>query len=300
MNMKRSLSIAASLCGLAVLAGCGDSDIYQYSPEADASIVAALRKGGSEQAAPTGAETEAVATGTGWGTITGTFVFDGSPPAPKTVPTGGKDAPTCNPNGVPDESLVVDPQTKGIKNILIYARKVSRVNDSYKEHESDEVVFDQKDCVFLNHVQPLTVSQTLLLKNSEASVGHNTAISPPADKGANPLLPPNSSDRFKFSKQQNSPVPVSCSIHPWMKAYVIPRENPYFAVTDAQGAFKIADVPAGEEVEFQLWQENSAGPQGALVVPGLTDNKGRFTKKVEDGQTLELGTLKVPATDFRS
>jgi hypothetical protein len=304
MNDWNRRSVTASawrwLLPLAVLAvstsGCQEQQFNFPAPQPDA--VAKLREGGEEASAePSGEETSA--SGTGWGTIRGTFVFDGAPPAPKVLPTGGKDAPTCNPNGIPDESLIVDANTRGIKNVLIYARKVSRVNEEYAASESEPVPFDQKDCMFLSHVQPVRVSQVVVLKNSEASVGHNTSISPPGDKTANPLLPPGGQDEYKFSRPQNMPVPVSCSIHPWMKAYIIPRDNPYFAVTDDQGRFQIQNVPAGEEIEFQVWQESAAGPQGALVIPGVTDNRGRIVKKLDEGEEFDLGEVKIPATAFK-
>lgn len=290
------LVVALAAILLLAVAGCGGQVAGFPSPQAD--VVAALRKGGAEPAAES-APQETAASGTGWGTISGTFVFDGTPPAPKTLSTGGKDAPTCNPNGIPDESLVVDSQSKGIKNIVVYARKVGRVNDEYAAKESQPVTFDQKNCMFLSHVVPVLVGEPVVLTNSEASVGHNTAISPPADKAANPLLPPGQKDEYKFGRAQNVPVPVTCSIHPWMKAYILPRDNPYFAVTDEKGHFEIKNVPAGENLEFQVWQEVAGGPQNAVVIPGMTDAKGRIVKKLAEGENVELGEVKVPASAFK-
>jgi hypothetical protein len=39
-----------------------------------------------------------------------------------------------------------------------------------------------------------------------------------------------------------------------MSAYWIAQEHPYYAVTDANGAFKIADLPPGN-YDVELWQE---------------------------------------------
>jgi hypothetical protein len=84
-----------------------------------------------------------------------------------------------------------------------------------------------------------------------------------------------------------------------MKAYVLPRKDPYFAVTDAEGKFAIKQLPAGEEIEFQLWQESaSGGPKGELVVPGLTDNKGRFKRTIPADGVLDLETITIPAGAF--
>ena len=44
-----------------------------------------------------------------------------------------------------------------------------------------------------------------------------------------------------------------------MIGYLLPRKNGYFAMTDADGKFEIANVPAGEPLEFQVWHESGAG-----------------------------------------
>jgi hypothetical protein len=39
-----------------------------------------------------------------------------------------------------------------------------------------------------------------------------------------------------------------------MSGYWISEEHPYFAVTDANGMFKISDIPPGD-YEVELWHE---------------------------------------------
>jgi hypothetical protein len=296
----RSLQLA-SLTLLAIfVAGCGGGRYDE--PLAQADVVDAVRKAlGSTETAEAGAAggASATATGTGWGSLTGTFVFEGTPPAPKLLPTGGKDAPTCNPDGIPDESLVVDPQSKGVKNVLVFLKKASRTHESYAQSASQPALFDQKNCMFETHVLPVLVKQPVVLKNSEAGVGHNTQISPPADTAVNPLLPPGGQQDYAFGRPQNVPVPATCSIHPWMKAYIIPRDNPYYAVSDASGKFTIPNIPDGEDLEIQLWHESAAGAKGVLVVPGLTDGKGIVKRKLGENEAVDLGAVQLPASAFK-
>lgn len=40
-------------------------------------------------------------------------------------------------------------------------------------------------------------------------------------------------------------VSLHCDVHPWMRAYAVITDHPYFAVTGEDGAFTIANVPAG-------------------------------------------------------
>jgi len=75
-------------------------------------------------------------------------------------------------------------------------------------HESaqptnDKVLFDQKSCVFLTHVLPMTIGQTLELKNSDP-VGHNTNIS--GKNSFNQTIPANESVDFTPQKEEAMPV----------------------------------------------------------------------------------------------
>ena len=47
-------------------------------------------------------------------------------------------------------------------------------------------------------------------------------------------------------------VKVKCDVHPWMTAYIVVTDHPYFAVTDDSGAFKIANVPPGK-YKVEAW-----------------------------------------------
>jgi plastocyanin len=56
-----------------------------------------------------------------------------------------------------------------------------------------------------------------------------------------------------------------CNIHPDMLAFVVVVDTPYFAVTDATGAFVIRTVPPGK-YKLVVWQEKKDGLEQDLEV----------------------------------
>jgi plastocyanin len=296
----RRIATRAAMLGACAAALVGCTQEYDRGPKANLATAETYRKalivaGTGEDAAATAAPT-----GTGWGTIRGQFVYDGDPPARE--PYGvTKEQNICSVNGeIPlQETLVVDNATKGIKNVAIYLRDASRVHDSAKP-KADAVVFDQKNCVFLTHMLGATVGETIELKNSDPT-GHNTNL---IGTGFNPSIPAGSTLNYKVQKESPVPIKVVCSIHPWMIAHMLMRENGYYAVTDDQGNFEIANVPAGEPLEFQVWHESGGAPSNGLVgaSPDAPDfkwsNRGRVTVMLQPDEVKEIKVV-VPPTAFR-
>ncbi len=61
-------------------------------------------------------------------------------------------------------------------------------------------------------------------------------------------------------------VRVYCNIHPQMSAYVLVRDNPFWARPAADGSFEIAGLPAGKWV-LKAWHERSGEAQQPVTVP---------------------------------
>lgn len=231
----------------------------------------------------------------GWGTLSGRFVYDGIRPELGFVAVCGEQDDLQNRHHVPDESLVIDPTTKGIKNIVVYARKVSRVHESYDRFA--EVWLVQGHCRFEPHVLSLQTSQTLRIKNL-SPMNQICLMRPPRRSWeTNVLLRPGDDTVTSFVLQEYKPVPVTSVFHPWMKAYVLPRRNPYFAVTDEYGSFHIANLPAGNEIEFQVWHEQAKQAGGSFVAKPEWAN-GRFRTVIVKNTVKDLGEIKVSPSEF--
>src|SRR5690606_35171102 len=99
-----------------------------------------------------------------------------------------KDAAVCAAQDVPDDSLIVDSDTKGIANICLYIRKApKKIHPDLAKSEDKEVVFDQKGCRFMPHVLIVRTDQTVLVK-SEDPINHNTRTAPFANKAENLIV----------------------------------------------------------------------------------------------------------------
>ena len=82
---------------------------------------------------------------------------------------------------------------------------------------------------------------------------------------------------------------MKCDIHTWMQANIQVFDHDLFAVTNATGDFRIANVPPGE-YEIEVWHE--------MLAPAFQakDRKIAGKVKVEAGKTAELNiALEPPA-----
>lgn len=132
------------------------------------------------------------------------------------------------------------------------------------------VTMDQKGLRFEPHVLVIQVGTTVDFLNSD-QVQHNVfwpSISGDKKKTHNMGTWPQGQKRpFKF----NDPgvVTLLCNVHPEMSGYIIVSPTPYFAETDAEGAFTIANVPDGQYT-INAWHEGKKLQSKKITVSGNT------------------------------
>ena len=271
-RFRQSLFVSVSALGLIGLSGCGGS-----GPNVDEAIIVSAPEATNPTAAPTGgtaptpaagstateatptAATPAAATASvsaeGWGTLKGRVVLNG--PDPKFPPLDGsaKDPEVCAKEVLVNERLVVGPDN-GIKYALVYIPKPTSVNpDAKTAAQSASVDFDQEKCVFKPHVLAAMTGATIKIKSSDV-VGHNVNSS--VDNNTFNDAVANGQEIDKTIKAAaRKPGLVVCNVHPWMTAYWLILDNPYFAVTDANGNYEIKNAPAGTQ-KVVVWQEAAA------------------------------------------
>jgi hypothetical protein len=227
---------------------------------------------------------------TGWATLKGKITVVGAPPQPQAL-TITADAGVCAPGGktVFSEKVVVGPGG-GLKNAIVYlATEIpddeTWINPTARIQPGEEqVLFDQKECVFLSHMLGLQAGQTLLVKNSDP-VGHNTKIESKSNRPENFSVGAGATTTWETTQGERAPFAVSCAIHPWMLAHMMVTPTGYFAVTNENGEFTIPNLPAGVELEFRVWHE-AAGQRISDSASGVS--RGKFKLKLEGDKDLPI------------
>jgi hypothetical protein len=222
-----------------------------------------------------------------WGHLKGRFEYAGDPPQPRQFDTRKADNVE-----VFDESLAVDAHG-GLANVVIYvATKPLAVHPDYAATDDSAVRIRSKAFRFQPHVARLRVSQTLEIQNDD-HWAHNFNLAPIGEQPLNVILKPGEDSSQRFQRPQRLPTPLRDGIYAWMSGYVVVCEHPYCAVTNANGTFKIRNLPAGE-LEFVVWHERTgwlnARPEW---------KKGRFKHQIAPGEN-ELGTVEVSEELFKS
>jgi hypothetical protein len=265
------LGLSATLA--VALSGCGDTtaskDNAVLVPEPNANIGArSSAPAAGSKAAPSGEAggTAAPATSTaaspsvkaeGWGTLKGHVTFEGTPPPPAVLQAVGKaekDPEVCAKTApIVSEKLVVNSGTKGVKNVFVYIQRPTDVNPEAKKAAlAQHPEFDQKNCTYIPHALGVMTGQTVTVKSSDPT-NHNVNFQL-RNLNQNPLIAPGTTKDITPDSAERMPGPVSCSIHPWMMAYWLVLDHPYFAVTDENGNFEIKNAPAGTQ-KVVVWQE---------------------------------------------
>ncbi len=139
-------------------------------------------------------------------------------------------------------------------------------------------IMDQKSLLFQPHVLAVSVGATVQFLNSD-KVQHN--IFWPAINGNKKLSHnmgtwPSGEERpFKFDTP--GVVPLLCNVHPEMSGFIIVSPTPYYALTDASGDFKIADVPDGSYT-VSAWHEGMKIQSKPVTVSGKATVEFSLTK----------------------
>lgn len=172
----------------------------------------------------------------GGGSITGKVVFNGTPGTRKVIPT--KDLDVCG--GPYEETLIQVGPDKSVYNAVVYLADIAKGKAWPAQAKPPEV--DNVKCKFEPHIQVIragkldVVNSDPMLHNTHGYYGRRTAFN---------LALPNKDQRIPVELTRAGQVRIDCDLHGWMEGWIYVVDNPYYALTSADGKFTIPEVPAG-------------------------------------------------------
>ncbi len=179
------------------------------------------------------------------GAVVGRVRLHGEPVKGEPVPVR-KNIDVCG-ESKPSQALLVGADG-GVKNTVVYLEGVERGK------KPADFELDNAKCLFVPHVSAVMVGAKVRVKNADPIL-HNTHGFADRLTVFNIALPYR--DQVVDITQRIKKVgviEVQCDAHTHMRAWIVVRDNPYFAVSDDSGQFRIADVPAGR-YKLVAWHE---------------------------------------------
>ncbi len=201
------------------------------------------------------------------GRIEGVVLFQGTAPERATLDLSSN--PMCerqHKEPVKDETVIVN-KNGTLKNVFVYISKgLPRVKWPVPQNPRQ---LNQSGCVYTPHVVGIMQGQQLEILNSDP-VNHNVHAESKVNESWNESQPPKAEHKFKTFGAEEVLFPVTCSVHPWMRAWVGVVNHPYFEVSDKDGAFSMNNVPAGTYTVESVHEKYGKQQGQAVVTAGGT------------------------------
>ena len=195
------------------------------------------------------------------GEIVGTVRFQGEVPPPKEVILH----PGCQ-EDLQRPVLLQTTKVKGDKlaDVFVY------IKSGYERWTTppvpdDEVVVDQRGCLYEPHVLGARVGQKVTFVNDDP-VFHNVRSIGTVNDTFNLIMPSKDMRITRTFLQPEIMIRTRCDVHPWMNAYLGIVDHPWFAVSDDNGRFTIENVPPGTYT-LEAWHETQGKQTLSVKVP---------------------------------
>lgn len=162
--------------------------------------------------------------------------------------------------GVGDLGARVTAATPDLRRGLVYLEVAPR--SAFDDGEPGRAVMDQRNETFVPRLLAIETGTTVDFPNSDA-IFHNVFSLSRARRFDLGRYAAGRSKAVRFDRP--GVVRVFCDIHSHMSAFIVVFNHPYFKVTEADGRFRIDNVPPGTYT-LVGWYEGEARVRKAVTV----------------------------------
>jgi plastocyanin len=176
------------------------------------------------------------------GSISGRVLFIGKVPAMPVLDMSSN--PNCErEHRTPQraETVVVNPN-RTLRYVFVWISQ--GLPKARWDPPASSAILDQKGCMYEPHVLGLMTGQPLEILNDDP-VNHDVHAECQVNHAWNESQPPRAEHKIKTFDHEEILFPVTCNVHPWMRAWIGVSPHPFFAVTGEEGTFTLNGVPPG-------------------------------------------------------
>lgn len=193
------------------------------------------------------------------GAVSGHVSIDGAVPPPPPPPVTADSADCEMQPG--DPSVLV--RGTALANVIVW---ISDVRAGVALPEEKRYAITQSGCLFDPRVQAIALGGTVNVRSVDpirhtnvlfrAGTTDTLAVVRQYDAGS--VVPD------EHVGKQPGLVELRCEQHPWTRGWIAVFDHPYFAVTAADGSFRIADLPPGKHT-LMIWHERGGASRSQTV-----------------------------------
>lgn len=198
----------------------------------------------------------------GAGDILGEVRLTGEAP-PVELHRFAADHTVCGSEPRPSEALLLS-ALGGVKNAVVFIAHERM--EGWRSATTFQL--DQRHCTFVPHVLIIPPGATVEVLNSDGIL-HNFHTVGRLNASLN-LAQPGRAKPLRVTFEHPEIVHIKCDLHGEgaMQAWIVVGSSPYYALTDDQGKFRLANIPPGPHI-LEVWHE-ALGTKRVPVSVGAT------------------------------
>jgi plastocyanin len=215
--------------------------------------------------APTPANKVASTAAGATATLDGVVRFAGAPPRRAPLPMQAD--PFCSRHAADDEAVLVNANGT-LKNVVVRVLGAPQAAPP-----AEPVVVEQRGCQYVPRIATAVVGQEVRIGTRDPTL-HNVHAYLASRTVWNVAQVPNTPDIVKVLNEPGA-FRLRCDVHQWMRGYVWVHDSSFIAISDDQGAFRIAGLPPGRYT-VEAWHELYGTQQRELVAQAGASARADF------------------------